>query len=218
MVRAICFDLDDTLYPYEQYAHAGLRAAAAHLEAETGVDVVDDLVVAYDAGIRSGTFDHVLDHHGLSREYVPDLIAAFHDRIGSLEPYPGAPRLLERLGAERRLGLITDGRNGREKLAELGLESAFDAVWVSPERGVTKREPDPFEETLAILDVDPDEAAYVGDHPTIDVAVPNTLGMRTVRVRQGRYAAESGPEPDVELESIGELPTVLEEPVSRPQK
>ena len=218
MVRAICFDLDDTLYPYEQYAHAGLRAAAAHLEAEAGVDVADDLVAAYDAGIRGGTFDHVLERRGLSKEHVPDLVAAFHDRIGALEPYSGVPRLLERLGTERRLGLITDGRNGRAKLAELGLESAFDAVWVSPERGVTKRDPEPFEETLAILGAEPTDAVYVGDHPTVDVAVPKALGMETVRLRQGRYADESGPEPDAVLESVGELPAVLEEPTSRPRK
>lgn len=215
MVRAICFDLDDTLYPYEQYAHAGLRAAASHLEREVGVDVSDDLVRAYDAGIRGETFDHVLERHGISGAYVPDLVAAFHERIGPLEPYPGVPRLLERIGTDRRLGLITDGRNGKEKLTELGLESAFDAIWLSPERGVTKRESDPFEETLAILGVDPDEAVYVGDHPTVDVTVPNDLGMKTVRVRQGRYAAESGAEPDVELESIADLSATLEHPMLR---
>ena len=215
MVRAICFDLDDTLYPYEQYAHAGLRAAAARLESETGVDVGDDLVAAYDSGVRQGTFDHVLERHALSTAYVPDLVSAFHDRIGSLDPYPGVPRLLETIGSNRRLGLITDGENGREKLAELGLEATFSAIWISPERGVSKREPEPFEETLSALGVDPQEAAYVGDHPTIDVAVPNELGMRTVRIRQGRYAEETGPEPDVELASISELPAALASPLLR---
>ena len=203
-MRAVCFDLDDTLYPYEQYVDSGFRAAADVLEDEFGVDLYEAFVASYEAGHRSDAFDRVLAANGFPERDVDDLVAAFHSRVGPLELYPGVRRLIEKLADDYRLAVITDGRNGHEKLDELGLADVFDAAWVSPERGVTKREPEPFLTTLEELGVDPSHATHVGDHPRYDVAVPNELGVRTVRVRQGRYADRPSPTPpSTEIDSIG---------------
>ena len=42
-VSCVCFDLDDTLYDYREYARMGLEAAADRLEADTGERYHDDL-------------------------------------------------------------------------------------------------------------------------------------------------------------------------------
>ena len=209
-MRAVSFDLDDTLYPYEQYVDSGFRAAADLLVDELGVDLYEAFVEAYGAGHRSDAFDRVLAANGYPDRAVDDMVAAFHSRVGPLEPYPGVRGLLEELGEDYRLAVITDGRNGHEKLAELGLADVFDAVWVSPERGVTKREPEPFEVTLAELGVGPSRTIHVGDHPTYDVAVPQKLGVQTVRVRQGRYANRDCSVPaSVEVTSADEVASVV---------
>ena len=209
MDRAICFDLDDTLYPYEQYVISGFRAAADRLEADIGVDLYEEFCRLYDDGVRRHTFDRALEAAGYPDRPVDDLVEAFHGRVGPLEPYPGVPEVLERLSERYRLGLITDGRNGRAKLRELEFESTFDAVWISPDRGISKADVTPFVETAAQLGVEPEQTTYVGDHPTIDVERPGEIGMRTVRILRGRYASiPATVRPDVVIPTVRSLPSV----------
>lgn len=213
MLKAVGFDLDGTLFDDRQYIRAGLAEAARTLESRTGADVHDDLLDAYfGRGIREGTFDHVLEARGLSTELVPELVAAYHDHDEELDPYPETVPVLRTLADEFRLGLLTGGTNGHEKLDRLGIASYFDAVIVA-EDGRTKRDPDPFEELLDALDVRASETAYVGDRPEIDFVHPNDLGMHTVRVGVGRFAdvAPDGAdeEPDVTIDGLDELPELL---------
>lgn len=216
-LEAICFDLDDTLFDYHEYARAGLRSAADRLERETGSGLHEELEHLYfEADVSEGTFDALLERHDVSGVTVDELVEAFHDSTGELETYAETPRVLEALGRSHRLGLITDGRGGHGKLERLGIRSHFDAVLVTPTIGSSKHQRDVFDRVLDDLGVDPTAAMYVGDDPRVDFRVPNDLGMRTVRLRRGRYVdmepAEAAHAPDDEIESLdallGEVPDV----------
>jgi len=213
MVDAVCFDLDGTLFDDRQYVRAGLRHAGAHLETRAGVDLSDELIDAYfERGITEGTFDTVLDEQGLSQEHVSELVDAYHANEGDLEPFDGVERVLEELTAAYDLGLITGGRNGRDKLRRLGFEEYFDAVLVTSGRSYSKRDPDPFESILDELGAEPTAAAYVGDRPDLDFPQPNRLGMLTIRVETGRYAtaeATGDATPDESVPSLEAVPAVL---------
>jgi putative hydrolase of the HAD superfamily len=216
MLRAVGFDLDGTLFDDRQYVRAGLDAAAETLKSRTGVAARDDLHETYfERGIREQTFDTVLDDHDLPADLVPDLVAAYHAHDAELTPYEETVPMLEALADEYRLGLLTGGTNGRDKLDRLGIASHFDAVVVASGEDATKHDPEPFSALLEALDVQPSETAYVGDRPEIDFVHPNELGIRTVRVRVGRFAdvpAESeSEEPDATVESLDELPELLAE-------
>jgi len=188
-IRAVCFDLDDTLFAYRKYARAGLRAAADRLEARTGEEVHEELLRLYfTEGITDGTFDRLLDRHDRSPALVDDLVDAYHDANTPLSPYPETEPVLSTLSEDYRLGLITDGRGGHAKLRRLGIRSYFDAVVVTPDIGSSKRKPDPFERALSTLSVSADAAVYVGDDPRFDFRHPNDLGMTTVRLSRGRYS------------------------------
>ncbi|WP_157971733.1 HAD family hydrolase [Halorussus litoreus] len=213
MVTAVGFDLDGTLFDDRQYVRAGLKAAARALESRTGVDAREDLLKAYfRRDIREGTFDHVLDARDLSPDLVPELVAAYHDHDDDLVAYPETVPVLESLD-DYRLGLLTGGTNGGEKLERLAIASYFDAVVVTADGDATKRDPEPFRELCDALDVEPSEMAYVGDRPELDFARPNDLGMYTVRVMKGQYAdvaPESDPEePDATIDSLAALPGLL---------
>jgi putative hydrolase of the HAD superfamily len=209
-LKAVCFDLDDTLYDYHEYASAGLRSAARVLEERTGQDCTDELLELYfEEDLTDDTFDHLLERHDLPGELVPDLIEAYHDATTSLEPYTRTDPLLEELSENYRLGLLTDGRGGHDKLGRLDIREYFDAVLVTPTIGREKDNVDVFERLLSELSVSPAAAAYVGDDPRVDFRVPNALGMRTIRLRRGRYV-DLEPEtdaatPDVEIDDLGEL-------------
>ena len=217
-VDAVCFDLDDTLFDYTQYIEAGLREAAGVIETHTGEDHADELVRLYfEEDVRDGTFDRLLDRESLDQHDLPDdlmstLVEAYHDHDADLTPYDAAHDVLSTLDDAFPLGLVTDGRNGRWKLDELGFDGYFESVIVAPEHDLTKREVEPFNRALDELGVAPERTAYVGDNPRTDFLHPNRLGMPTVRLARGRYVdrdPESGEEPDVVVESLECLPDLL---------
>ena len=219
-IDAVCFDLDDTLYDYEQYARTGLDAAADRLETITGRRYHDELRRLYfDSGVTAGTFDALLDRHGLVDRHaigpsvVHELIDAYHSAESSLDPYSETEAVLSRLGAQFALGLITDGRGGHAKLRRLGLTDRFEEVLVTLTVGRSKREAAVFEHVLDGLSTAPTAAVYVGDDPRIDFRVPNELSMTTVRLRRGRYAdldpEDEAAAPDHEIASLDELPALL---------
>lgn len=208
-LAAICFDLDDTLFDYEQYIEAGLREAAAVIESETGTDFEPELLALYfEEDVRDGTFDALLDRHDLPGELTPQLVEAYHDSSGPLTPYDETETVLSTLGDSYRLGLITDGRNARSKLRRLGLTDHFETVFEGPAHGVDKTDVRPFLDVLSELDVDPEDTLYVGDNPHTDFRHPNDLGMYTVRLRRGRYVdrdPRDGEAPDHTIDSLAEL-------------
>lgn len=219
-IRAVCFDLDDTLYDYERYAREGLDAAADRLESMTGRRYHEELRRLYfDAGVTAGTFDALFERNGLAERHeigpsvVDELVDAYHGAESPLEPYPETEAVLSSLGSRFALGLITDGRGGHAKLRRLGLTDRFGEVLVTPTVGRSKRERAVFEHVLDRLSTPPTAAAYVGDDPRIDFRVPNELSMTTVRLRRGRYAGldpdDAAAAPDHEVASLDELPALL---------
>jgi len=215
MLRAVGFDLDGTLFDDRQYVRAGLERAAKELESVAGVDLSEEFREAYfDRGIREGTFDVVLEEHDVPQRFVPTLVEAYHDNDADLTPYPGADRILDDLAESYALGLVTGGHNGTDKLDRLGLSEYFDAVVVTSDAEYSKHEPDPYLRVLRSLDVSPEETVYVGDRPELDFRQPNRLGMYTVRVQTGQYAAQDTTDdtrPNAVVPALEDLPVLLEE-------
>lgn len=210
-IESICFDLDDTLYAYRQYARAGLEAAADRLEAETGERYLAELFEIYfDEDRTEGTFDLLVEREAIDTEVIDELVEAFHGATTPLTPYPETEAALARLTGAHALGLITDGRGGHEKLRRLGIRDQFDSVLVTPAVGSSKHDPTVFEHMLSDLSVDPERAVYVGDDPRVDFAAPNELGMTTVRLRRGRYRAlepaTDAATPDHEIRHLEAIP------------
>lgn len=213
-VDAVCFDLDDTLFEFAQYVRAGLLAAADRLMDHTGRGLHDELLSLYfEEGVTEGTFDRLVERHDLPSGLVPELVEAYHAHTDPLEPYSGAENVLDRLGAEYDLGLLTDGRNGRAKLDRLGLTDYFDAVVVAHDQPFAKPEVEAFERIANRLAVEPEAIVYVGDDPNRDFRGANQLGMGTVRLRRGRYASRPALDdapPDVEIDDLEALVGLLD--------
>ena len=221
-VRAVCFDLDGTLFDDRQYARAGLVSAAAELQRRTGADLTADFLEAYFRdGHRQATFDVVLSAAGLADDHVPALVNAYHDNDASLVPYPDATETLERLERDYHIGVITGGTNGRDKLSRLGLDEYVGELIVTAEREDSKRSPAPFVEMADRFDVPVESMTFVGDRPGLDFPQPNQLGMSTIRVMRGRYAdaiARNAAAPDAAVESLAAVPGVVarfDEPETR---
>lgn len=215
-VDAVCFDLDDTLFDYREYARAGLREAANRLETSADIQVHEELLELYfEKGVTDGTFDRLIDRYDLSPDVVDELVDAYHDATGTLPTYPETKRVLRRLKKDYSIGLVTDGRGGEGKLDRLGIREYFDAVVVIPSTDYTsKRNTAVFDDILSALSHEPTETMYVGDDPRFDFSAPNELKMYTVRLRRGRFVdlepETRRDEPDYEIDRLDELFDLLE--------
>ena len=195
MIRAVLFDLDDTLYPQATWL-AGAWIAVATAGAENGAPF-DELhgalcEVAAEGTDRGRIIDRALARCGRSDVAVAPLVDAFRTHApAALDLFPHVRDELARLSALVAIGIVTDGdpRIQRAKLRALGLVA--DVVVCSDDDGRDHRKPDPlpFQRALDRLGLTAAEAVFVGDRPDKDTAGAIAVGMRAVRVRTGEYAA-----------------------------
>ena len=203
MVRAVCFDLDGTLFD-----HAGAaRAGATHFLEGLGSAATERALDAWSAAEaeqferwRSGQISFQEQRRERLRAVLPRLGAelprddAALDRLfeGYLRSYraswrlfPGSASLLRELRAGGyRLGLLTNGTDEqqRDKLGRTGLDSAFDAVCVSERIGFQKPDARAFLTLADELDADAADCLFVGDDADRDIAGARAAGMRAVLV------------------------------------
>lgn len=94
------------------------------------------------------------------------------------------------LSLRRRLpvGLLTNGPpdTQRAKVAQIGLDGAFDAMGISGVTGIGKPEAAAFTQVLTTLGADPSRSVMVGDDWERDVEGALGNGMRAVWLARGR--------------------------------
>jgi putative hydrolase of the HAD superfamily len=196
MLRAVLFDLDDTLYPQATWLSGAWDAvvAAAELDDAHAHALREALrEICAEGSDRGAIIDRALARVGRSDIAVAPLLAAFRGHAPSrLVPYPGVADALDALHAHVAIGLVSDGDSKiqRNKLRAIGLESCFDIIVFSDDLGREHRKPSPAPLLAALvgLGVDARDAVYVGDRPDKDIAAAAAAGMRAIRVRTGEYA------------------------------
>lgn len=206
-MRAVIFDLDDTLYSEIEFVRSGFREAAHYLAAEFAGNegaLFGRMCEILEAEGRGRVFDTLLNEMGLySEARVRLLVMLYRSHRPAISLYPSAVRLiagLREMGA--LLGLVTDGMASvqRNKIRALGVERVFEAIVCTDELGRDCWKPSviPFRIALELLDVAPGEAVYVGDDPSKDFTGPNSLGMMTIQVGdkrvEGDFMSDTPPE------------------------
>ena len=220
---AVGFDLDYTLWDQDAFARSFFDAIAGDFGRRLGWGRGQVLRACHEALERltlahPRLFDHVLHRLGAwDPRLVAELVQRYHRHRPAAEPYPGAARLLRRLRtAGFRLFLVTDGHGPtqRHKIEALGLGPWFDQMVFTGDFAERLRKPDPFPFQLACgrLGLPPGRCAYVGDNPACDFQGPKRLGMLTVGVPTGPFAARAAtPEqaPHLKVAALEELAGLL---------
>ena len=111
--------------------------------------------------------------------------------------------------------LIVGNQPARRSAQLRELDLPAELVTTSEELGVEKPDPGFFAAVLRIAGVDdPADMLYVGDRVDNDVLPAMAAGMRSCWLRRGPWGQlqdlpEDAPEPDLVLEGLGELATLL---------
>ncbi len=229
-LRAVLFDIDDTLFSTSAFASRA-RDNAVHAMVEAGLRLppervrreLDEVITEF-----SSNYDHHFDK--LLQRLRPSSIgrvnpalivaagvAAYHDtKFRELAPWPDVQPLLQGIVAGGlRAGVITHGWTVKqaEKLVRLGLVPLFDpgAIFISDQIGIAKPNPKLYQAALVELGLEPQQVLYVGDNPAHDIAPPASLGIRTAWARRGARVKElpAGIVPDHIVDDFSQLLDVL---------
>lgn len=218
MLRAVFFDLDDTLVDRTGAVARALAALLArHPDAcpAPGREALLDWALALDArgarGLRPLS-EALLARLPTLPFDAPGLEAALvRGLMEGLAPQEGVLRVVRRALALGPVAVVSNGSGARqrEKLARAGLDGLLPAVFVSGEVGAEKPHPALFEAALGWAGVPAEAVLFVGDDPERDVAPAARLGLQTCWVSHGRPWPDGPVRPGRVVGRVEELAGVL---------
>jgi len=197
MIRAVIFDLDNTLVDFMSMKSQAVDAAINSMidaglsltraEARARIDAIYK-----ERGIEfQNVFDQLLYDEFRKVDFKilsAGIIAYRRAREAALVPYPHVNMtLLALLKRGIKLAVVSDApsREAWLRLVYLNLHHVFDPVVTFDDTGERKPSAAPFLRALELLGVPPEETVMVGDWPERDVAGAAQLGMVTVFARYG---------------------------------
>ncbi|WP_330460012.1 HAD family hydrolase [Streptomyces sp. NBC_00820] len=228
-IRAVVWDVDDTLFDYTSADREGMRAHLAVEGLLDGYGGPERAVVRWRAATDlhwarfaagGNTFegqrrDRVRTF--LDAELTDDEADAWFQRyLGHYEAawsvFPDVLPALDALAAGYRHAVLSNSSLTvqERKLRTLGLRDRFETVLCAAELGVSKPEAGAFLAACAALELPPHEVAYVGDHPEIDGRGAADAGLLSVWIDRGRPYEEGAGGPSAHrITSLAELPAVV---------
>jgi HAD superfamily hydrolase (TIGR01549 family) len=229
-VRAVLFDLDDTLFDHRHSSRSGLAAVRErypslqqaaieevwkmhssileeiHLRVLYGEMTLDD---AQQERMRR-MFLHYGDPVSAAEE-IANAAQCYRQHYQSArQTVPGSLPLLQSLHGRVRIAIVSNNMLDEqvEKLQFLGLASLVDVLVVSEEVGVAKPDPAIFREALKRIDCEPHEVVMVGDSWSADILGAQQLAIRSIWLNRNDI-----PCPDAtfasEIQSFEPLESVL---------
>lgn len=186
-MRAILFDLDDTLLDRE--ASVGvflqgqyLRYKPVHVSYEAYRDRFRELDEHGYVDKRQ-VYQTLIDEFAIPAS-VGELVADFRSKAwDDSRLFPDASKVLKQLRRQGyKLGVITNGSMESQfaKLHKSGLASFVDVALISEEEKVKKPDVAIFERAAYKLGVRTAMCVFVGDNPLVDIGGAYDAGMKTV--------------------------------------
>jgi putative hydrolase of the HAD superfamily len=222
MIKAVIFDLDNTLVDFmtmkrlavsaaiNSMIDAGLRLTPA--EAQARIDAIYK-----EKGIEfQNVFDHLLYDVFQKVDYKilsAGIIAYRRAREAALVPYPHVNMtLVALLKRGIKLAVVSDapGREAWLRLCYMNFHQLIDHVVTFEDTGERKPSPAPFRRALDLLQVEPHEAVMVGDWAERDVVGAANLGITTAFARYGDTFGTVESHADFDLNDVSELLDVID--------
>lgn len=222
-IRALLFDLDNTLVDFIKMKQAAVNAAIDAM-IDAGLDMTPEearrrIWAIYDQeGIESQqVFDLFLQERygGINYKMLAAGIIAYRRaREAAMVLYPHVKStLVELVRRGYRLAVLSDApaKQAWLRLCALGLHYFFETVVAFEDTGKRKPHPRPFQKALSALGVHADEALMIGDWPERDMAGAKAVGIRTVFARYGDTFNVIHSGADREIDDLSEILSLLDD-------
>ena len=191
MIKAVVFDLDDTLVSEKEYIKSGYRHIAEVIGQRFNINkdqVYIDLFQLFRESPHN-VFNRLYEkyHIEYSKEMIIDLVNEYRGHFPDVQYYDDVMQCLNELKVLGiKIGIITDGyaQAQRQKLKAVEADMYFDEIIVTDELGRDYWKPHPkaFEIIKERFGVSFDEMIYVGDNPGKDFYISTIYPIKTVRI------------------------------------
>ncbi len=217
MIKAVVFDLDNTLVDF-------MKMKALAIDAAIRAMIDAGLELSYDE--VKNRIDAIYKEKGIEFQYVFDsLLSDLFDKVNhkilsagvvayrrareaALVPYPHVyMTLYELLKMGMKLAVVSDApaKEAWLRLTYLNMHHIFDVVVTFDDTSERKPHPAPFTLALSKLGLKPNEALMVGDWAERDIFGAKQVGMKTVFARYGDTFNTGVSGSDYEANDIVEL-------------
>ncbi|MCX7877744.1 MAG: TIGR02253 family HAD-type hydrolase [Ignavibacteria bacterium] len=217
MIKAVIFDLDNTLVDFMRMKHNAVEAAIKAM-IDSGLDYPDTLIrekideIYNEKGIEyQQVFDNLLQYFLGKVDYkiLSAAIVAYRTaREAELNTYPKViPTLIQLIKMGIKLGVVSDApsREAWLRLSYIGLHHIFDAIVTFDDSGERKPSPVPFNLLLERLGVKAENALMIGDWAERDVVGAKSVGMKTAFARYGDTFNTEVHDADYEINDVSEI-------------
>ncbi len=221
MIKAVVFDLDNTLVDFMKMKRLAIDAAiVAMIDAGLNISEADAAKLIDDIYKEQGieyqqVFDvflnRILGKNDL-RILSAGIVAYRRAREAALIPYPHVYSTLNNLlKMGVKLGVLSDApsREAWLRLAYMNFHHIFDQVVTFDDTGLRKPNPEPFQAILRKLEVEPRYALMVGDWAERDIYGGAQIGMKTAFAKYGDTFATKEHNADYELNDILQLIDII---------
>jgi len=224
-IRAICFDLDDTLWDmrpvipraekrlYKWFAANYPQVTAMYTPAELNAvrvsankqwpELRHDLTE-----LRTRILRQVAATAGYDETMVVEAFEVFIEARNDVEVYTDVVPGLTRLAEDYCLYALS---NGNADLEKIGLSRYFSASFSASELGVAKPDGRFFVTAAARCNASLDEMLHVGDHPENDIVAAQQVGMSAVWLNRAAVRWPlAGSQPDYEVTDLSGLERLMQ--------
>jgi len=200
MIKAIIFDVDDTLYDQKSpFSKALSQMTQLHLTPTELANVFNRFrdftdqnfhqVTAKELSLeawQTARLRHTLATlltETITTDWAIQFELAYHQALAKIELFPGLAPVLEKLSHCFKIGIITNGPAAiqRKKLHQLQIERYVhpDNIFISDEIALAKPDPSIFTTWAHQAGIKANQAAYIGDNATLDITSAKHAGWQT---------------------------------------
>jgi putative hydrolase of the HAD superfamily len=191
MIKAVVFDLDDTLYLEADFVRSGFRSVGAWCQKELGLVGFEQAAwTLFAQGRRGDIFDAVLSQLGIAPGHglIRQMVMQYREHTPDIALPRDSAMCLQGVDDGWKLGLITDGPliTQENKIRALRIDEYFDEIIITSVfgEGFSKPHERSFKEIENKFGAVGEELVYVADNPAKDFVVPSKRGWRAIRVKR----------------------------------
>ena len=222
-IKAITFDLDDTLWEIEpviaeaeQHTYQWLSANCPRVTEKYSLLDIQDIRQnaaaeypehAHDLSmLRRLSFSKIFALTEYGEFWVEKAFQEFMRMRNQVRLFPDAARAL---GMLAKLFPIASVTNGNADLDQIGIRHHFKATITATEYGVAKPHRDLFWAACNALHSKPGEVLHIGDHPEHDVLGAAAAGLRTIWLNRRGHTWQHAQKADAEVKDLDEVLQIL---------